>query len=120
MIPPAGSPVVHLELRTGNVPDACFFYTRLFGWRAETIHVGSSTYVVLGRGNRIEVGVVEDATATSRWLPYVEVADIDAVVERSRRLGASVPLEPKEGPAGWRSVVAGPAGAEIGLWKPKP
>jgi len=28
-------------------------------------------------------------------------------------------FEPHEGPAGWRSVVSTPAGAEIALWQPK-
>jgi hypothetical protein len=28
-------------------------------------------------------------------------------------------LEPREGPAGWRSVVAAPAAGEIALWQPK-
>jgi predicted enzyme related to lactoylglutathione lyase len=28
-------------------------------------------------------------------------------------------LEPREGPAGWRSVVSAPAGAEVALWQPK-
>ena len=40
------------------------------------------------------------------WLPYVEVEQIGAATSRARRLGASVLLEPREGPAGWRSVVA--------------
>jgi hypothetical protein len=29
-------------------------------------------------------------------------------------------LEPREGPAGWRSVVSTPAGGEIAFWQPKP
>jgi uncharacterized protein len=53
------------------------------------------------------------------WLPYVEVDRIDAITDRARRLGASVLLEPREGPAGWRSVVATPAGGEIAFWQPK-
>src|ERR671920_665823 len=45
------------------------------------------------------------------WLPYVEVADVGEATERARALGAAVVLEPREGPAGWRSVVAAaPAG----------
>jgi predicted enzyme related to lactoylglutathione lyase len=55
----------------------------------------------------------------SLWLPYVEVADISETTERARLLGAAVLLEPREGPVGWRSVVAVPAGAEIALWQPK-
>lgn len=49
----------------------------------------------------------------------VEVADLAAVTERARELGAEVALEPREGPAGWRSVVAAPAGGELALWQPK-
>jgi hypothetical protein len=30
-----------------------------------------------------------------------------------------VKLEPREGPAGWRSVIATPAGAEIAFWQQK-
>ena len=41
-------------------------------------------------------------------------------MSRMLALGASVLLEPREGPAGWRSVVAAPASAEIALWQPKP
>jgi predicted enzyme related to lactoylglutathione lyase len=28
-------------------------------------------------------------------------------------------LGPREGPAGWRSVIADPAGGEVGLWRSK-
>ena len=54
------------------------------------------------------------------WLPYVEVADIGRATERARGHGASVLLEPREGPAGWRSVVSAPAAGEIAFWQPKP
>jgi predicted enzyme related to lactoylglutathione lyase len=112
-------PVIHLELHTGNLPRACAFYTRLFGWRAETIDVSCGSYVALELGNGMEGGVVECDTRRPLWLPYVEVADVSEATERARRLGASVPLEPREGPAGWRSVLAAPSGAEIALWQPK-
>jgi predicted enzyme related to lactoylglutathione lyase len=52
-------------------------------------------------------------------LPYVEVDQIAAATHRARKLGASVLLEPREGPAGWRSVVATPSGGEIAFWQPK-
>jgi hypothetical protein len=28
-------------------------------------------------------------------------------------------LEPREGPAGWRSAVAAPAGGQLAFWQPK-
>jgi predicted enzyme related to lactoylglutathione lyase len=113
------NPVVHLELRTGNLSRACAFYTRLFDWRADTIHVGSESYLALSLGDRIEGGVAESDTEHPLWLPYVEVADVRGLTERARRLGASVALEPREGPGGWRSLIAAPASAGVALWQPK-
>ena len=119
-MPPAASKrVVHLELRTGNLPRACAFYTRLLGWRAETVDLASASYLALELGAAIGGGVVEHDATGALWLPYVEVDDVGETTERARRLGASVVLEPREGPVGWRSVVAAPAGAEIAFWQPK-
>ncbi|HEX2414557.1 MAG TPA: VOC family protein [Thermoleophilaceae bacterium] len=113
------NPVVHLELNTGNLPRACAFYTQLLGWRAQTIHLGSGSYLGLELGNGVEGGVVERETDIALWLPYVEVDDVAGLTERALTLGASVRLEPREGPAGWRSVLKAPAGGEIALWQPK-
>ena len=40
-------------------------------------------------------------------------SDLDRTTERARQLGASVLLEPREGPVGWRSVVRTCEGGEI-------
>ena len=53
------------------------------------------------------------------WLPYVEVGRIEHATEHARELGAAVLLDPREGPAGWRSVVATPSGGEVALWQRK-
>jgi predicted enzyme related to lactoylglutathione lyase len=108
-----------MELHTANLARACGFYTGLFGWRAEKIDVGSRSYLALDLGNGIEGGMVECSTTRPVWLPYVEVPDLAATTEQARGLEARVLLEPREGPAGWRSVIAPPDGAEIALWQPK-
>jgi predicted enzyme related to lactoylglutathione lyase len=113
------NPVVHLELRTGNLGCACAFYTELFGWPTEMVHTGSGDYLKLGLGNRIEGGVVEHDTRCPFWVPYVEVTDVAEATERARLLGASVVLSPREGPAGWRSVLVAPASGMLALWQPK-
>jgi predicted enzyme related to lactoylglutathione lyase len=115
----SANPVTYLELQTDDVPRACFFYSRLFGWRIEPIRVCSRSYLTIDLGARIEAGVVERETGRPLWLPYVEVNDIDEAGERASRLGASVVLDPREGPAGWRSILAAPAVGEIALWQPK-
>jgi predicted enzyme related to lactoylglutathione lyase len=115
----ASKPVVHLELHTGDLEQARDFYAELFGWRPEWIDSEDGSYLALEMGHQLGGGIVECPTERSLWLPYVEVAEITEATERARRLGASVLLEPREGPAGWRSVVVTPAGGEIALWQPK-
>jgi predicted enzyme related to lactoylglutathione lyase len=108
-----------MELHTGDAPDAQTFLAGLCGWRAERIHAGCGSYLTLEMGRRMGGGIVECATEQPLWLPYVEVGEIEAATDRARDLGASVPLEPREGPAGWRSVVRSPTGGELALWQPK-
>jgi predicted enzyme related to lactoylglutathione lyase len=119
MMPARSNPVVHLELHTGDLARARAFYADLCGWRPEWIHSGGGAYLAVELGGRLGGGMVECETSRPLWLPYVEVGEIRAATDRARRLGASVLLEPREGPAGWRSVVASPAGAELAFWEPK-
>src|SRR5262245_32191402 len=115
----SAKPVVHLELHTADLARACDFYGRLLGWRTETIDSdGCPSYQSLDMGG-LGGGVVECETSHALWLPYVEVGEIRGATDRARRLGASVLLEPREGPAGWRSVIASAAGAEIAFWQQK-
>jgi len=115
----ASNPVVHLELHTGDLPGAREFYERLCGWHPERIDTASGSYQALALGGQIDGGVVECATRRPLWLPYVEVARVTDVTDRASGLGATVLLEPREGPAGWRSVVTIPSGGEIAFWQPK-
>jgi predicted enzyme related to lactoylglutathione lyase len=113
------NPVVHLELHTGDLPAACEFYAQTCGWRPRRIEAGRGSYLALEIGNGLGGGVVECQTRRSLWLPYVEVDEIQAATERARVQGAAVLLEPREGPVGWRSVVATGVGAQIAFWQPK-
>jgi uncharacterized protein len=119
MTPAPAHPVVHLELHTGDRPAAGAFYSRLLSWRPERIDAGSRSYHALELGRDFGGGIVECGTRVPLWLPYVEVDQIEAVTEQAVGLGASVLLAPREGPAGWRSVVSSPAGGEVALWQPK-
>lgn len=112
-------PIVHLELHTGDQVQATAFYARLLGWHPELIKVASGSYLGLGLGGALGGGIVECGAERPSWLPYVEVDQVEEVTERARRLGAAVLLEPREGPAGWRSVVSTPEGGEIAFWQGK-
>ena len=99
------SPVVHLELHTGNLARARVFSARVCGWRIEQIELEHGAYHPLDWGGRFVGGIVECGANGLSWLPHVEGAHIDEVTERARRFSAGILLQPREGPAGWRSVV---------------
>jgi predicted enzyme related to lactoylglutathione lyase len=115
------TPVVHLELHTGDLPGARAFYEKVCGWRPERIDTQCGSYLALeiGETPTFGGGIVECKTDRALWLPYVEVDCAAAATARASRYGAKVLLEPREGPAGWRSVVATPASGEVAFWQPK-
>jgi predicted enzyme related to lactoylglutathione lyase len=119
MSQPKSNSVVHLELHTGDLRGAVDFYASLFGWRPERIQAGESSYLAMAMGDRVGGGVVECAAEQPLWLPYVEVPDVGATTDRAQGLGGEVLLGPREGPEGWRSVIAAPDGGEVAFWQPK-
>jgi predicted enzyme related to lactoylglutathione lyase len=111
--------VVHLELHTRDSARAQAFFAGLCGWRPEVVEAGGGSYVALGMGAGVGGGIVECPAEPAMWLPYVQVADAARATERASRLGASVLLAPREGPHGWRSVIAAPSSGELAFWQPK-
>jgi len=112
-------PVVHLELHTRDLGGARDFYAGVCGWNSELITVPRGAYHSLAMGGGLDGGIVECGARRPLWLPYVEVEDVFAESERARALGATVVLAPREGPAGWRAVVATPAAGELAFWQTK-
>jgi uncharacterized protein len=112
-------PVVHLELHTPDQAAASAFYARLLSWRPELIEAQCGSYVAIQLGGRLHGGIVECGTRRPLWLPYVEVDQVGERTEHARLLGARVLLEPRQGPAGWRSVVSTPEAGEVAFWQAK-
>ena len=115
----AANPIVHLELHTGDLPGARDLYAELCGWRPRPIDTGEGTYLAIEMGRRVGGGIVECDAGRPLWLPYVQVSDVEVATDRARRLGARVLLDPREGPAGRRSVVTTPTGGELAFWQPR-
>jgi predicted enzyme related to lactoylglutathione lyase len=107
--------IVHLELHTSDLAQARSLYAELLGWQPEPV----GCYLALDLGGELGGGIVECGTRRAVWLPYVAVDRIDDATARAGELGATVLLGPREGPAGWRSVVSTPAGGEIAFWQQK-
>ncbi|HUB75020.1 MAG TPA: hypothetical protein VL979_13430 [Solirubrobacteraceae bacterium] len=135
MAPRSSYPLVHLELHTGAGAEARALYEALCGWRAERVRTAAGSYLALdmgagggagggaGAGAAVGAGVgggiVDCALERALWLPYVEVRCMQEALERACAHGAAVLLGPREGPAGWRSVIATAAGGELALWQAK-
>jgi predicted enzyme related to lactoylglutathione lyase len=117
--PELRAPVVHLELHTGDLARAASFYAALCRWPHEQVDTRHGSYQALALGRGLGGGIVECGTPRPLWLPYVEVDSVGEMTDLGRELGARVLLEPREGPSGWRSVLATPAAGEIALWQPK-
>ena len=115
----ATTPIVHLELHTGDLGAARAFYAALCGWKPEEIEAAGRRYQALETGGGISGGIVECPVQKPIWLPYVEVENIGRATYRARLAGATVMLEPREGPAGWRSVVTTPHAGELAFWQQK-
>jgi len=113
---PAG--LVHLELHTASRAAALDFLSGLLNWRSENVVAAGQTYVAIPMGDLIGGGIVECGALDPQWLPYVRVTDVDEVTHRAQRLGACVLLEPRQGPAGRRSVVTTEATGALALWQP--
>jgi predicted enzyme related to lactoylglutathione lyase len=119
MRPSHPNPVVHLELHTADVAGASALYSELCGWLPAPVDTGAGRYLSLEFGAALAAGMVESDVRRPLWLPYVAVDRVDEATDRARRLGASVAVEPREGPCGWRSVVSTPAGGELAFWQSK-
>ena len=112
-------PVVHLELHTRDLRRADDLYAQLCGWRSERIETEHGAYTAVDLGNGMGGGIVQCGTRQPLWLPYVEVESVHETTAQAGRLGATVLLAPREGPAGWRSVVSSPTGGELAFWQHK-
>ncbi|WP_035842245.1 VOC family protein [Kitasatospora azatica] len=85
------------ELHTSDPESAKPFYRAVFNWMEQDVPFGDFTYTVItptaGGTDSSQGGIVtlieEDKAAHSGpfWLPYFEVADVDAAVARAAELG---------------------------------
>jgi uncharacterized protein len=106
-----------------DAESAVDFYTQLFGWEAEetTPPDSSSRYFMCRlRGRDVAaVGSPSPPGAQPVWGTYVWVEDVDRTAAKAIDAGGSVVMEPFDSLDGGRmAVIADPAGAALGVWRP--
>lgn len=115
------------ELFTTDPARAKTFYHTLFGWDTKDMAVGDGeNYALVMPADGSEgsmqggmMGINEEMRAagvTSRWHPYFEVVDCDAVVAEAAEKGATVMMPPESAEGiGRMSLMADPAGAPFAV-----
>jgi predicted enzyme related to lactoylglutathione lyase len=106
------------ELTTSDPRAASEFYGTLFGWKFDTMDLGTGPYHVIKIGDTSVGGIMQtppDAKGMPpAWGAYVTVADADATAGKCKSLGGKVLAGPMDIPTVGRFVVlADPQGAAI-------
>lgn len=108
---------IWFDLFTRDLPGACDFYGRLFGWSFEDTAPGSSNIKTIRNdgtpmGNVVQMKSDAGKITESRWLSFMSVENVDQAVERITENGGSVHIPPKEVPdRGRLALVYDPEGA---------
>jgi uncharacterized protein len=115
---------VWYELATTDMEAAKAFYSSVVGWSVLDASIPGMPFALFTAADTSVSGLMllsEDAEkngARPRWIGYVGVPDVDAAVERARRLGGAVRVPPTEVPQVSRfSIIADPQNAAIGVFK---
>jgi predicted enzyme related to lactoylglutathione lyase len=109
-----GNPVVHFEIMGKDEKKLEKFYSEAFGWEMHPAMPGYSM-VHAGDGNGIGGGIGKDEEAAVRF--YIDVDDVDAALEKVKRLGGKVVMPPQKNPQVTFARFADPEGNIIGLSK---
>jgi len=112
------------ELSTNDPKKAEQFYTKLFGWSAKTGGAGPNAYTEFSVSGTPGAGMMDssaygpNANVPPNWMPYFQVADVDATANKAKELGGKLFVEPRDIPnVGRFSVVQDPQGAVFALYK---
>src|SRR5262249_48970674 len=112
------------ELSTRDTKAAEKFYTQLFRWPPKHSAPGSAMeYTDFANQGQHLIGMMSmppqmPASVPAHWLPYFQVADVDASTAKAQSLGAAVRVSPQDIPnTGRFSVIADPQGATCALFK---
>ena len=121
---PAEGVFVWDELMTTDTEAARRFYGEVVGWENRDMEMGEgNVYTLFSSGGNDRAGgmpIPPQAEGTPpNWMTYIGTGDVDATVDKAKKLGATVHMEPFDvATVGRLAIVADPTGAVFGLFKP--
>jgi len=114
------------ELSTRDTDAAEKFYVQLFGWKPKHSAPGSPMpYTEFSLEGKPGVGMMPmpaqvPAAVPSFWMPYFQVADIEASTTKAKGLGANIMMPPTSIPdAGRFALINDPQGAMFAIFQPR-
>ncbi len=109
------------ELATTDVARAREFYTGLFGWSAQELEMGPTSYTMLMNGERPAGGMLQMTPGWQvppHWIVYFAVDDTDAAVQRAVAANGEARVPPTDIPnVGRFSLLQDPQGAAFAVIK---
>jgi uncharacterized protein len=121
---PANGHFLWNELCTQDVDKSLAFYRAIAGYETRSMNMGEfGDYHLLSTGGEDRAGVMKapDPNIPQVWLPYVQVASVDAAIDRTKRLGGGVAMPAADVPGVGRiGVITDSLGAQLGLMTPEP
>ncbi len=111
------------ELTARGLDKDLPFYASVFGWTAKKSTAGGTDtppYTEFQIGGESIAGAMETPATMpkempSYWMPYFNVADVDAAFKQAKDAGAHEMVAPQDFPGGRFAIVSDPAGASFGL-----
>jgi hypothetical protein len=122
--PPGNGSIAWVDLTVPDAGRVRDFYVSVVGWKSGEVDMGGfSDFTMSPPGAEPVAGVCHargvNADLPAQWLVYVTVADLDASLERCRRLGGAVLAGPRGmGSFGRFALIRDPAGAVAALVEP--
>jgi len=115
------------ELATNDTRKAEQFYTQLFGWKAKVGNDAGMEYTEFSVSGAPGAGMLDtktfgpNANVPPNWMPYFQVADVDATANTAKELGGGLNVPPTDIPnVGRFSVVKDPQGAVFAIIRMNP
>lgn len=113
-----GRPVMHFEIASPNLEQACAFYRELFDWEIGEEEVEGYRLVQTAEGS-IGGGLMRSPEGTFPYVTiYVSVDDLPVTLRRAEELGGKMIVEPMPIPGVGRfAMFQDPDGAMIGIFE---
>ena len=108
-----------IDMGSPDLKSSLGFYSELFGWEGEDMGEEMGHYTIVSKdGKQVAAISAAQDPGPPRWTTYIDVSDLDAVVEKVGRAGGVVIAGPMDvATAGRLAVFKDATGAFISAWQ---